>query len=98
MKSFDFGYKSGYYLGVVLIYGLYLLGIVAFVIDIFNHQIPIGPLAYLFVLGIWRKLMQIEIGLRLDGEIADKIATLNKLIASEKAINNANSRKFGGPN
>ena len=106
MKSFDVGYKVGYLIGVAFVYGLYLLGIVSFVYEIYMRQLPILSLTFLFVIGIWKKLMQIDSKINLNATVNEKIAILNELSKRidsknnnvDKVMNIINNNKFGGPN
>lgn len=106
MKSFDVGYKVGYFIGLLLMYALYLTGIVSFIYEVYNRQIPVLSLTFLFVLGVWKKLMQIDAKINLTSSLNEKIAILNELSTkinkkndnTEKIMDLINKNKFGGPN
>ena len=88
MKSFNFGYKVGMVLGTIFLLSIYFISGWAIVIDLMNRQLPILPLTFLFVVGIWRRILHIEIYLKFNNKNNDDA---NKIMNS---INN----KFGGPN
>jgi hypothetical protein len=106
MKSYDAGYRIGYLIGILFVYGLYLFGIISFVYEIYNRQLPLLSLTFLFVLGIWKKLMQIDAKINLNATVNEKIAILTELSKkvdskntdTEKIMNIINKNKFGGPN
>ena len=56
--SKNIGYFIGYLLGWVLIYGLYGFAILAIILDLIDHKMPVLPVMMLLVVYIYRKVLQ----------------------------------------
>jgi 1,4-dihydroxy-2-naphthoate octaprenyltransferase len=95
-----FGYLMGYILGTILIYGLYLFAMAAFIYDIWNRELPVMPVVLLIVISCWRKIIQIHTALGIDAQISKMRSMIlsQLLVDSNKTVNNSTGNKFGGPN
>lgn len=102
-KSGKFGYLIGYSLGFILIYGLYLIGIVAMFIDLWNRQLPIIPIILILSVAIWRKLLQISVVLNINAQINEARNLLlsqqsNRNREVEAMMSKIKFNQYGGPN
>jgi hypothetical protein len=68
------GYFIGYALGWILIYGLYAFAIVAIILEVIDHKIPVVPVILLLTVYIFRKVLQASYVLN---EFKQMIQTMN---------------------
>jgi hypothetical protein len=104
MEKFYFGYKVGRVVGNIFLYSIYILGIVAIIMDVLDKQLPVMPIILLFVFGTWRRVVRIETYLDLNDKVTEKLLILDTLnknkqsnLDADKIMKNINN-KFGGPN
>lgn len=101
-KSGKFGYAIGRIGGFVLIYGLYLIGVISLIIDVRNLTMPVVPVILFLVISTWRRIVQIQTIMNVNAQIGE----IRNLLLSDIATNHdadiimskINSRKFGGMN
>jgi hypothetical protein len=56
--SKNIGYVIGYFVGWLLIYGLYAFATIAIVIDLINHELPVAPVTLMLSIYVFRKVLQ----------------------------------------
>lgn len=94
-------YLIGYFLGGIIIWSLYLMGLVGIVLDIKNGNLPFAPLIFMLCLSTWRKSIQSSEILRAqrDANIINNIfnnAKAKRETDLDKLMDKIN--KLGGPN
>lgn len=86
------GYYIGITLGVLLIYGLYLLGLYGIFSSILNREIPYAPITMMLAVFVVRRLTQIQFYLMIRAQME---SAAQKASVMDRDVQRMMSKIFG---